>query len=98
MVEYDGIAYSMNMVSLFLVTYEASCEFLDTLYAIKFIPMVNTYMVEYDEDAYQFCTRIFSTLIAAESSPQSYQHLDRMLTTIASVMRQNAKPQSYQYR
>ena len=53
---------------------------------------------EYSEQAYQFCTRLFTTLIAAESSPQSYQHLDRMLTTIASVLRQNAKPQSYQYR
>ena len=44
MVEYDKIAYSMNIVSLFLVTYEASCVFLDAFYAIKCIPMVNTYM------------------------------------------------------
>ena len=44
MVEYDEIVYSMNILSLFLVTYEASCEFVDAFYGIKCIPMVNTYM------------------------------------------------------
>ena len=44
MVEYDKITYSMNIVSLFLVTYEASCEFVDAFYAIQCMPMVNTYM------------------------------------------------------
>jgi hypothetical protein len=39
MVEYDEIAYSINIVSLFLFTYGASCGFLDTFYAIKCIPM-----------------------------------------------------------
>ena len=33
--EYHKIAYSMNIVSLFLVTYGASCEFVDDLYSIK---------------------------------------------------------------
>ena len=41
MVEYDEIAYSVNIVSLFLVTYGAYCEFVDDFYAIKCIPMVN---------------------------------------------------------
>jgi hypothetical protein len=44
MVEYDEIAYSINIVSLFLVPYEASCAFLDSFHAIKCIPKVNTYM------------------------------------------------------
>ena len=44
MVEYDEIAYSLNIVSLFLVTYGASCEFVDAFYAKKCIPMVNIYM------------------------------------------------------
>jgi hypothetical protein len=44
MVEYDEIAYPMNIVSLFLVTFGASCEFLDAFHAIKCIPLVNTYM------------------------------------------------------
>jgi hypothetical protein len=44
MVEYDEIAYSMNNVSLFLVTFGASCEFVDAFYAIRCIPLVNTYM------------------------------------------------------
>ena len=44
MVEYHEIAYSMNIVLLFLVTYEASGEFVDTFYAKKCITMVNAYM------------------------------------------------------
>ena len=44
MVEYDEITYLMNIVSLFLVTYGASCEFSDALHAIKCMPMVNKYM------------------------------------------------------
>ena len=39
MVEYDEIAYTMNIVSLFLVTYGASCEFVDDFYAIKWLHM-----------------------------------------------------------
>ena len=31
MVEYDEIAYSMNIVTLFLVTSGVSCEFVDVL-------------------------------------------------------------------
>jgi hypothetical protein len=42
--EYHEIAYLMNIVSLFLVIYGASCELLDALYAMKCNPMVNTYM------------------------------------------------------
>jgi hypothetical protein len=34
MAEYDEIAYSVNIMSLFLVAYEASCEFFDVFYAI----------------------------------------------------------------
>ena len=33
MVEYDLIAYSMNIMSLFLVTYGASYEFADAFHA-----------------------------------------------------------------
>ncbi len=44
MVEYDEIAYSVNIVSHFLVTYGAYCEFLDDFYSIKCIPMVYIYM------------------------------------------------------
>ena len=36
MVEYDEIAYSVNIVSLFLVTYGAYCVFVDDFYAIDF--------------------------------------------------------------
>jgi hypothetical protein len=46
MVEYDEIAYSMNIVSLFLVTYRASCEFMDAFHGTKCIPMVNTCMCQ----------------------------------------------------
>ena len=34
-------AYLMNIVIHFVVTYEAFCEYLYALYAIKCIPMVN---------------------------------------------------------
>ena len=44
LVEYHEIAYSVYIVSLFLVTYGAYYEFVDGFYAIKFIPMVNIYM------------------------------------------------------
>ena len=44
MVEYDEIAYSMNIASLFLSLMELSCEFVDAFYAINCIPMVKTYM------------------------------------------------------
>ena len=44
MVEYNEIAYSVNIVSLFLVTYGAYCEFFDDFYAIKCILMVHKYM------------------------------------------------------
>ena len=44
MVEYDEIAYSVNIVSHFLVTYGAYSEFLDDLYSIKYVPMVHIYM------------------------------------------------------
>ena len=50
MAKYDEIAYSMNIVSLFLVTYGASCEFVDDFCAIKWIPMVNIYMEHWDQD------------------------------------------------
>ena len=44
MVEYHEIAYSVYIVSFFLVTYGAYCEFVDNFYAIKCIPLVNIYM------------------------------------------------------
>jgi hypothetical protein len=34
MLEYDEVAYSMNILSPFLVTYRASCEFVNAFYAI----------------------------------------------------------------
>ena len=44
MIEYDEIAYSVNIVSLFLVTYGAYYEFLDDFFVIKCILMVHIYM------------------------------------------------------
>ena len=44
MVVYDEIAYSMNIMLLFLMTYAASCTFVDAFYVITCIAMVNTYM------------------------------------------------------
>ena len=44
MVEYHEIAYSVNIVSLFLVIYGAYCQFVDDFYEIKCIPIVNIYL------------------------------------------------------